>query len=398
MPRPSSRLNIFDLIKGQFKQGAIVADNVIIHSDELEKFSYPDTCPFNISRAGKVKELLLSLGMYTDDDAIEVPPVPADREILEKIHDPEYLNELQRAGEGQFDTKMLHMGLGTGDCPVFKGMYDYAALAAGATVTGAKMIVDGTAKIAFNPSGGFHHAHKYSAAGFCYINDVAMGCQTLTDGGKKVLFLDIDVHHTDGVQEAFYDRNDVMTISLHQNGKTIFPGTGFPRDIGEGEGKGYSINAPLPMGTYDDAYMKVIRSIVIPLIHAYNPDVIALEIGADALSGDPLASLNLSNNVYGDVIGQLMAFGKPILATGGGGYNVENTVRAWALAWTAFCGNDDPHGCLGLGGVMMESTEWSAGLRDREMMPDEQTRMTVDPEIDSVIEEVEKNIFPIHGI
>jgi acetoin utilization protein AcuC len=375
-----------------------VPDNVVIHSDQLEAYEYPSNCPFNISRAKKTKELLLSLGMYTDDDAIEVPPVPASREILEKIHAPEYLDELKRAGKGQFETSMLQMGLGTSDCPVFKGMYDYSVLASGASVTGAQLILDGKAKIAFNPSGGFHHAHKYSAAGFCYINDVAMACQLLTEGGKRVLFLDIDVHHTDGVQEAFYDRNDVMTISTHQDGHTIFPGTGFPRDIGAGDGKGYSVNLPLPVGTYDDAFMKVISEAVMPLIHFYNPDVIAIEIGADGLAGDPLAGLNLTNNVYGDVIAQLMAFGKPILAVGGGGYNIENTVRAWALTWTALCGKDNPHECMGLGGVMMESTEWHGGLRDRDMFPDQAVKESVDPKIDKVIENVKKNIFGIHGI
>ena len=375
-----------------------MADKVILHCDELEKYKYPDTCPFKISRAGKVKALLSSLNMYTHDDAIEVAPVPADRQILEKIHAPEYLDELKRAGEGYFDTSMLHMGLGTSDCPVFKGMYDYAVLAGGATVTGAKMILDGTVKIAFNPSGGFHHAHKYSAAGFCYINDVAMGCQTLAEGGKRVLFLDIDVHHTDGVQETFYDRSDVMTISLHQDGHTLFPGTGFPREIGTGQGKGYSVNAPLPMGTYDAAYMKVINSIAIPLIHWFGPDVIALEIGADGLAGDPLAGLSLSNNVYGDIIAKLLAFGKPILAVGGGGYNIENTVKAWALCWTALCGKDNPHECMGLGGVMMESTEWYGGLRDREIFPEEAEKQAVDTKIDRMIEEVRKNVFSIHGL
>ena len=136
-----------------------MADKVIIHSDELEKFSYPSTCPFNISRAGKVKELLLSLGMYTGDGAIEVAPVAAGREILEKIHSTEYLDGLKRAGDGDYDTMMLHMGLGTSDCPVFEGMYDYAVLASGATVLGAEMILEGKADVAFNPSGGFHHAH-----------------------------------------------------------------------------------------------------------------------------------------------------------------------------------------------------------------------------------------------
>jgi acetoin utilization protein AcuC len=376
----------------------IVADKVILHCDELEAFGYPPSCPFNITRAKKMKELLLSLGMYTGDGEIEVAPVAASREILEKIHAPEYLDELKRAGQGHFDTSMLHMGLGTGDCPVFDGMYDYSVLASGATVTGAQMILDGKADVAFNPSGGFHHAHKYSAAGFCYINDVAMACHVLAEAGKRVLFLDVDVHHTDGVQEAFYDRNDVMTISLHQDGHTIFPGTGFPRDIGIGDGKGFSVNAPLPVGTYDDAYMKVVSSVVMPLVHAFAPDVIALEIGADALAGDPLAGLSLTNNVYADVIAQLQAFGKPILAVGGGGYHIENTVRAWALSWTALCGKDDPHGSIGLGGVMMESTEWHGGLRDREIFPDMATKETVDLQIEKVIEEVKKNVFSIHGL
>ena len=375
-----------------------MADNYIIHSDQLEKFSYPSECPFNVSRAGKVKELLSSLCMYTDDNAMEVPPVEASREVLEKVHSPQYLDELKRAGDGHFDQSMLYMGLGTGDCPVFKGMYDYSVLASGATVTGAEMILSGQAKVAFNPSGGFHHAHYDRAAGFCYINDVAMGCTTLAEAGKKVLFLDVDVHHTDGVQEVFYDRSDVMTVSLHQDGHTLFPGTGFPKDIGIGNGKGYSVNVPLPAGTYDGAYMKVINSIVTPLIHAYGPDVIAVELGADGLVGDPLAGLNLSNNVYGDIIAKLMAFGKPILAVGGGGYNIENTVRAWSLCWTALCGKDNPHECMGLGGVMMESTEWYGGLRDRDVYPNEATREKVDPIIENVIQDVKKNIFSYHGI
>lgn len=375
-----------------------MADKVIIHSEELEKFSYPSTCPFNITRARKVKELLLSLGMYTGDGEIEIAPVAASREILEKIHSAEYLDELKRAGEGHFDPSMLHMGLGSGDCPVFAGMYDYAVLASGGTVLAAEMILDGKASVAFNPSGGFHHAHRHGSAGFCYINDIALGCQRLTEGGKRVLFLDVDVHHTDGVQEAFWDRDDVMTISLHQDGHTIFPGTGFPGDIGIGEGKGFSVNAPLPVGTYDEAYMKVISSVVMPLIHFYSPDVIAIEIGADGLAGDPLAGLDLSNNVYGDIIARLQACGKPILAVGGGGYNVENTVRAWSLCWTALCGKDNPHESMGMGGVMMESTEWYGGLRDREFYPDMATKQMIDPQIDKVIEDVKSSIFAIHGI
>lgn len=373
-------------------------DKVILHSDEMEAFSYPSSVPFNTSRAGKVKRTLCGMGLYTGEGMLEVSPVAATREELEMFHTAEYLDALKQAGEGYFDEGMFQFGLGMGDCPVFEGMWDYGLLAVGGTITGAKKILSSEACVAFNPSGGFHHAHPGRASGFCYINDVVLGLMTLANAGKRVLFLDVDVHHSDGVQEAFYCQNDVMTISLHQDGRTLFPGTGYPADIGEGDGKGYSVNVPLPGGTYDGAYMKVIAEVVLPLIGAYAPDVIAVEIGADALAGDPLAQLCLTNNVYADIIGKLIEFGKPILATGGGGYHVENTVRAWSLCWAAMCGNDNPHEHLGMGGVMMESTEWQGGLRDREQVVDTGQRMMVDPVIAKVVEKVKSNVFGYHGL
>jgi acetoin utilization protein AcuC len=224
----------------------------------------------------------------------------------------------------------------------------------------------------------------------------------LADAGKRVLFLDIDVHHCDGVQAAFYDRKDVMTISLHQDGRTLFPGCGFVDEIGDGEGEGYSVNLPLPPGTYDEIWLKAFREVVLPVIHAYGPDAIVLEAGADTLAGDPLAGLSLTNNVHVEVINALLAFGKPILATGGGGYNVENTVRAWSLVWTALCGEQrDDDMIAGMGGVMLETTEWAngtAGLRDRVLIPSEEQRKAVDPVVDQVIADVKNTILPIHGI
>ena len=374
---------------------------VFIHCPELEQYPYPDSCPFKTSRAGGVRAMLDSMGLLTGKDKAEVPPVAATFEGLSKFHTAEYLQALQRAGAGEYEYEMLHMSLGTGDCPVFVGMYDYACLAAGATITGARLIADGKANIAFNPSGGYHHAFEDHAGGFCYVNDVVLGCQTLADAGKKVLFLDIDVHHTDGVQAAFYDRNDIMTISMHQDGRTLFPGTGYVDEIGTGDGKGYAVNLPMPIGTYDDIYFKAFGEVVVPLIRAYNPDVIVLEAGADTLSGDPLAGLSLTNNVFVDVINNLLAFDKPILATGGGGYNVDNTVRAWSLVWTALCGEQMAHDVTaGMGGVMLENTDWAggAGLRDRVLIPSQEQRGNVDPVVNEVIEQVKQLVFPIHGI
>lgn len=374
---------------------------IFVHSPELDLHPYPETCPFKTCRAGMVRERLESMHLLDGPEKAVVVPRQANREVLEWFHTPAYLDAMERADAGEFELSMLSMGLGTGDCPVFRGMLDYASLAAGATVTGAEEILAGRAKIAFNPSGGYHHAFSDRAGGFCYINDIVLGCMRLTREGRRVLFLDIDVHHCDGVQAAFYERADVMTISTHQDGRTLFPGTGFADETGRGDGTGYSVNFPLPVGTYDEIFLTVIRKGVLPLIHAYDPDVIVLEVGADTLAGDPLAGLALTNNVYVEVINLLLAFGKPILATGGGGYNVENTVRAWALVWTALCGEQSAHDLTaGMGGVMLQSMDWQSGegLRDRVLIPSREQRESVDGQVERVLEQVRQTVFPLHGL
>ena len=372
---------------------------VFIYSPELEKYKYPPEHPFNTVRAQRVLEIIKSMGLLSGPGRSIVAPVPAERIVLKKFHSARYLHALKAAAKGRWDIEALSMGIGSQDCPVFKGLYEYARLATGATLVGADLLVKGKADIAFNPSGGYHHAGPEKAAGFCYINDVALACEILAGQGKKVLFLDVDVHHGDGVAYAFYDRSDVMTISLHQNPKTLFPGTGFADEIGDGPGKGFCVNVPLPVGTYDEAYMKAFKAIVLPLMGAFDPDVIVFELGADALAGDPLANLHLTNNVYADVINHLLSFDKPILATGGGGYNIGNTVRAWALAWSVFCGDDTGEQLdHAIGGVLLESTEWQGGFRDRRLAVSGSQRDAVVPDIDKTIEKIKKMIFPIHGL
>jgi len=372
---------------------------VFIYSSEFEKYSYPPEHPFNTVRATRVREIIYSMGMLSGSGKSEVAPKPAERIVLKKFHTARYLHALKTAAAGHWDVEALQMGIGSQDCPIFKGLYEYSVLAAGGTLTAAKMILSGQADIAFNPSGGYHHAGPEHAAGFCYINDVALACIVLAEQEKRVLYLDVDVHHGDGVAQAFYDRSDVLTISLHQNPKTLFPGTGFENEIGTGQGKGYCVNVPLPVGTYDQAYLKAFETIVLPLTAAYNPDVIVFELGVDALAGDPLANLRLTNNVYAEIVDHLMSFNKPILATGGGGYNIENTVRAWALAWSIFCGADRGEDMShAMGGVFLESTEWQAGLRDRALAVTDSQREMVMPAIESTIEAIKANIFPIHGL
>jgi acetoin utilization protein AcuC len=372
---------------------------VFVYSQELEEHPYPPDHPFNISRAKRTREIANSLGILSGDGRSEVPPVSAERVVLKKFHSARYLHALQTASKGHWDAEALDMGLGTGDCPVFRGLYEYAILASGATLTGARLILSGDAHVVFNPSGGFHHAGPERASGFCYINDVALACIMLAEAGKRVMYLDVDVHHGDGVAYAFYDRSDVMTISLHQDPRTLFPGTGFVDEIGTGEGKGYCVNVPLPVGTYDEAYIRAFKTIALPLIAAYNPDAMVLQLGADALAGDPLANLCLTNNVYVDVIERVLSFNKPIVATGGGGYNVDNTVRAWVLAWSVLSGaKRSQDGNRALDGVMLGGAKWQGQLRDKALPISGQQRNAVMPAVEAVIEAVKAKVFPVHGL
>jgi acetoin utilization protein AcuC len=183
-----------------------------------------------------------SIGLLSGAGREEVPPEPAERMVLRKFHTAPYLHALKEATEGHWSAEALQMGIGTSDCPVFEGLYEYAVLATGGTLVGARLILSGSANVAFNPSGGYHHAGPERASGFCYINDVALACTVLAEAGKRVLYLDVDVHHGDGVAYGFYDRSDVMTISLHETPRALFPGTGFEDEIGNGKGKGYCVN------------------------------------------------------------------------------------------------------------------------------------------------------------
>ena len=355
-----------------------------IHSEQMERYSYPAESPFIISRAGKTREILDTLGLLTGEGRRQVAPVRPDNAVLEKFHSARYLHTLKSASEGKFDTEAVSMGIGTPDCPVFRDMYDYSVMAFGGTLKGVDLILCGEADVVFNPSGGLHHAGPERASGFCYLNDAALGCMTLAQAGKKVLYLDVDVHHGDGVQNAFYDRPDVMTISLHESGRTLFPGTGFIDEIGTGKGRGYSVNIPLVVGTYDKVYIKAFNAIALPLIEAFNPDVFVFELGADGLAGDPLAHLQLTNNTYTEIIGSLLNFDRPVLMTGGGGYNIDNTIRAWALAWSVLCG--------------AENAQRQGGLRDKELVVSSRQQQAVEPVIDATIDAVKSKVFSFHGL
>jgi acetoin utilization protein AcuC len=370
-----------------------------LYSPEIEALAYPPDCPFKTNRTGLVRSRLLSFGLLGTPDCREVLPQPATLDELASFHTPAYLDALQRAAAGELTVEGLHMGLGTPDTPIFQDLFAYGSWAAGAALHAADLLLKGDADVAFSLLGGFHHAFPDRAAGFCYLNDIVLACDRLARGGKRVLCLDVDAHHGDGTQAAFYDRADVLTVSLHESGKTLFPWGGFEDEIGHGPGTGYNVNLSLPADTYDDAFLDALNRVVIPLLRAYDPDMIVLELGMDALAGDPLTHLSLTNNAHADLLLSLLESRKPLLVAGGGGYHVENTVRGWARAWQICEDPDAAHDVnLGLGGVLLGSAEWSGGLRDHDRPVTAAQRQAVEPALHASIQSVIQTTFRYHNL
>jgi acetoin utilization protein AcuC len=245
---------------------------------------------------------------------------------------------LKEANEGHLERNGYSYGLGPGDNPIFPGLYNWSLLVTGATLQAVDFVTKGEGEIAFNIAGGLHHAMRSKASGFCYINDPVIGILKLLDQGKRVAYIDIDAHHGDGVQAAYYRTNKVLTISLHESGHTLFPGTGFEYEIGEGEGEGYGVNLPFPPYTDDKVYVWAFEEIVPPLIHAFRPDVVVTQLGVDSFYNDPLTNLQLSMFGFEKVVRRIKELAPRWLALGGGGYDVSNVARAWTLAWAVMNG------------------------------------------------------------
>jgi acetoin utilization protein AcuC len=258
-----------------------------------------------------------------------------DDELL-LVHTPEYLDATRRAGDGQ-DGDFRRFGYGPGDNPIFPRMHE-AALVAGATLSAAGAIVDGEVEHAFNAAGGLHHAMPSRASGFCVYDDPAVAIAWLLDHGvERVAYVDVDVHHGDGPQAIFYEDPRVLTISIHESGEYLFPGTGFVEERGAGAAEGTKVNVPLDPSTGDDGWLDAFTAVVPPLVRAWRPDVLVSQLGCDTHHTDPLAHLRLTTRAYREAARTLhelahRAAGGRWLATGGGGYQWARVVpRAWTL-------------------------------------------------------------------
>lgn len=298
--------------------------------------------PLKPDRLKRTFELLQELGAFDASNVQLVELRQATEQELALFHTPEYIEVVQALSRGQADLPAWRYGFGPGDNPLFSGMYESEALKAGGAIQAAEMLLAGTCDVAFNFSGGLHHAGPAAASGFCVFNDAPVAIHWLRQQGLRVAYVDIDVHHGDGVQAAFYDTDQVLTISLHQDPRTLFPGTGFAHETGEGKGRGYSVNVPLPPGTNDEAYLSAFRAIVPPMLERYDPDLVVTQLGVDTHFRDPLANLALTTRGHLALFQELDRLAPRWLALGGGGYALEVVPRSWTIAFGVMCGHSWP--------------------------------------------------------
>lgn len=330
----------------------MMQDSIFIFSEEQLKYKFSQDHPFNQLRLKLTLDLLHKMNAIQESDII-LPRLASDEE-LQLVHDPNYVTAVKKAGNGELsgDTAESY-GLGTEDTPIFPGMHEASALLVGGTLTAVDYVMEGKAKHAVNLGGGLHHGFKGKASGFCIYNDSSVAIKYMQEKyGARVLYIDTDAHHGDGVQWAFYDDPNVCTFSIHETGRYLFPGTGNVNERGQGQGYGYSFNIPVDAFTEDESWLDAYTTSLKEIAEFFKPDVILTQNGADAHYLDPLTHLSSTMRIYREIpklaheIAHQYCDGRWI-AVGGGGYDIWRVVpRAWSLIWLEMTGNKDCYGEL----------------------------------------------------
>jgi acetoin utilization protein AcuC len=348
----------------------------VLWEDRLISYDFGPGHPLDPVRVELTMRLAREFGVLDHPNVTVEGFEPAGDDLLRMVHDRGYLEAVRQCGQSGLPAP--ERGLGTPDNPVFLGMHDASALIAGASVAAARAVWSGSADHAANVAGGLHHAMPGAASGFCVYNDPAIAIAWLLDNGaERVAYVDIDVHHGDGVQTAFYNDPRVLTISLHESPRTLFPGTGYPQESGGPRAEGTAVNVALPPGTGDAGWLRAFGAVVPPLLRAFEPTFLVTQQGCDAHSLDPLAHLSLT------IDGQRAAYealhrlahetaGGRWILTGGGGYELVQVVpRAWTHLLAEAAAHPIP-----VGTAIPES--WRAYVRERtgEIAP---KRMTDSP-------------------
>ncbi|TKJ20153.1 MAG: acetoin utilization protein AcuC [Promethearchaeota archaeon Loki_b32] len=313
----------------------------LIYTDEYQRYNFGRDHPLRPLRLKLTYSLMEKLKLLEHQRLTIIQPRIATQQEIESTHSPEYIKVVKKLSENPKDNSVIpyRYGLGPGDNPIFKGMYEASALICGASIKAVETVWNEEEfKIAFNPAGGLHHAMKDKASGFCIFNDIGVAINHLKTLKKdiKIAYLDIDCHHGDGVQWLFYDDPNVLTISYHQDGRFLFPGTGNINENGEGKGKGFSINFPLLPGTHNKPFLNLFRKTAPKLLEAYAPDILITQLGVDTYFDDPLTQMGFSLSIYRDIAQTLKTAAREYcqnkwVALGGGGYLMTVVPRAWTI-------------------------------------------------------------------
>jgi len=319
-----------------------------VFSPELAKYDHGPTHPLKPQRFLLTEELSRACGLFDLPGVQVLPAREATDDEIALCHTYRYIDAVRAASLGE-PGNYSGYGFGPGDNPVFPEMHRAAAWVVGAPLEAARAILEGRAIHAFSPAGGLHHAMPEMAWGFCVYNDPAIAIRWLLDQGvRRIAYVDLDVHHGDGVQAIFYREPRVLTISVHETGQFLFPGTGFVDEIGEGEAEGTKVNVPLPPGTADPEWLRCLDDVVVPFVRAFAPEVLVTQLGCDTHATDPLAHFGLSTFAYREAYQRLHALAHEVtegrwLATGGGGYQWARVApRAWTLAFAEMSGGKLP--------------------------------------------------------
>ena len=377
-------------------------ESILIHSPRFADYSYGEGHPFRPGRAMDLIDLIKQQGWLGEPWMRVEPPDTLDLEALTGSTDPDYLKALEaadRAGPEELDEFLARFNLGDEDCPVFHGLYDFIKLYVSATLTGVHRILEENANVAFNPLGGLHHASRAHAEGFCYINDAIVAIDALLAKGLRVAYIDLDAHHGNGVQDAYWQDDRVLVVSLHEDPKGQYPGTGFETEIGEGMGRGYTVNVPLPRRTDDEAYCWIFDQVVLPAVEAFEPSVVVAIVGGDIHRSDPLTDLCLTNNGIVSVMERIRDFSHHLLLLGGGGYNIEATTRAWARIWATVNRIDAlPDYLMMMGGTFLGQEDLAGSeVMDMSYRVSGEEKEAIMKELERVVEFHRLHTLPILG-
>ncbi len=388
-----------------------MAKAALIFSNDYLKYDFGPQHPLKPVRLQLTYELMKAYNIFDTTQAVVTPPRMATEEELELIHTKEYVQLVKKFSEPDSGVYAAYeIGLGPGDNPIFPGMYDASRLVVGGSLVAADMVMENDHTHAFNIAGGLHHAMPDKASGFCIFNDPAITAAYLRKKyNARIVYIDIDAHAGDGVNWIFYKDPNVLTISLHETGRYLFPGTCFEDDIGQGPGKGYAVNIPLLPYTYKDVYLKVFDEIIPPIVEAFKPDVILNQCGVDTHFTDPLPHLLLTIQTYQALAERIHKLSHQFannkwVAFGGGGYSPSIVARSWCTIFAIMAEldipNEIPENWIKLTKDLIQTTPENTRL-DKEdpaakLTPDNKKK--IEEYTEKLIETIKTTIFPIHKI